>query len=172
MSAAGTTARVRREQRRAALSRSLRDALDAAGCSHTEAGALVGVDRSTVDRWADAHDVLSISVADLAALPLSVRRALVGEVTPELALVELPSVGADLGCDLAHATEAHRESAEAVAVALAAVADGHVSADEGARLVAECDQAISALLRLRALGQTAVRERVIAARRPLRAVGR
>lgn len=167
------TARVRREERRAAVSVSLARALDAEGLSVREAAALMGCDESLVRRYADPHESAGISAADLAALPLSVRRALVAEhLAPGHDLVALPAASGDLGCDLAHATEAHRESSEAVSVALAALSDGHVTAAEGAQLVRECDEAIATLLRLRALGQTAVRERVIAVRRPLRAVGR
>lgn len=173
MSAAGTTARVRREQRRAALGASLHAAVDRIGMSHGEAAALIGVDRSTFDRWADAHDALSISVADLAALPLEVRRALITEhVAPEHDLVERGAAASDLGCDLAHVRAVVREAAQATDVGLDAIADGHITADEGAMLVAHSDRLIAAAQRLRALGGRVMRARAITVQSACRAVGR
>lgn len=167
------TARVRREERRAAVSTSLARALDAEGLSLRETAAILGCDEHLVRRYADAHEPTALSVADLAALPLGVRRALITEhVAPEHDLVERGTAASDLGCDLAHVRAVVREAAHATDVGLDAIADGHITADEGATLVAHSDRLIAAALRLRALGQSAIRERAIAVRRPLRAVGR
>lgn len=167
------TARVRREERRAAVSVSLARALDAEGLSLRETATILGCDESLVRRYADAHEATALSVADLAALPLGVRRALVAEhVAPEHDLVERGAAAPDLGCDLAHVRALMRDSAHAADVGLAAVADGHITADEGAQLVAAADAVSAAAARLRALGRDAMRERVIGVRRPLRAVAR
>lgn len=165
------TARVRREERRAAVSASLARALDAEGLSLRETAAILGCDESLVRRYADAHEPTALSVADLAALPVGVRRALILEhVAPGHDLVEHAAVAPDLGCDLAHIRAVIRESARATDVALDAIADGHITADEGAALVAHSDRLIAEAVRLRALGQSAIRERVVGVRRPLRAV--
>lgn len=166
------TARVRREERRAAVSVSLARALETEGLSLRETATILGCDEHLVRRYADAHEPTALSVADLSALPLGVRRALVVEhVVPGHDLVERGVEASDLGCDLAHVRAIVREAAEASDVALAAIADGHITADEGAQLVAHSNRLIAAALRMRARGQSAIRERAVPVRRPLRAVG-
>lgn len=144
------TARVRREERRASLALALRKALDEAALSQREAGALVGVDEACVRRWVDAHEPLTITVSDLAALPVEVRIAVVVHE---------------------HALEVQRSGAAALSEQLAAIADGSIDAAEGARIERAVDEAIAALGRVREVARRAQRERSIPAR-TLRAVGR
>jgi transcriptional regulator with XRE-family HTH domain len=163
---------VRREERRASLGASLQQALDACGMSQAEAAALIGVDASTLGRWADRHDSLSISVADLAALPVSVRVALVlSELLPGHVVVREPE-GVDAGCDLRQSAAALRASSEASACALDAWADGRMTRGEAAPVVDACDRAIALLVAVRQRAELASREGVIAMRTQLRAVAR
>lgn len=136
-----------------------------------EAAALIGVDEKLVRRWLDPHEGQSVAVADLAALPEDVRVAVVrADLLPGHAIVREPVASADLGCDITHALEVQRASAAALSEQLAAISDGHITADEGARIEARVDEAIAALARVREVARSAQRERVVVARTPLRAV--
>lgn len=164
------TARVRREERRASLGASLRTALDLVGMSQAEAAALVGVDPSTFGRWADAHDPLSISVSDLAALPVEVRIAIVRrELLADHIVVPEPA-GLDEGCDLRQAAEAMRAASEVAASALDAWADGRMTRGEAEPLVERCNRAIALFVAVRERAELAAREGVIGVRAPLRVV--
>lgn len=166
------TARVRREERRASLALALRKALDEAGVSQREAATLVGVDEACVRRWVDAHDPLTITVSDLAALPVEVRIAVVvHELLPGHVVVREGKGGTDLGDDLEHALEMQRSGATVLSEQLAAIADGSIDAAEGARIERAVDEAIAALGRVREVARRAQRERSIPAR-TLRSVGR
>ena len=166
------TARVRREERRASLALALRKALDEAALSQREAGALVGVDEASVRRWVDPHDPLTITVSDLAALPVEVRIAVVvHELLPGHIVVREGKASTDLGDDLEHALEMQRSGAAVLSEQLAAIADDSIDADEGARIERAADEAIAALGRVREVARRAQRERSIPAR-TLRAVGR
>lgn len=72
----------------------------------------------------------------------------------------LPSAGAS-GDDLRSLATAQREAADVVAQGLEALADGHVTRSEGARLERECDEALAALLAIRELARRAQVEGVI-----------
>lgn len=168
------TARVRREERRATLGASLREALDAHGLSQREAAALIGVDESLLRRWADAHDPLSISVADLAALPPDVRVAIVQrELLPGHVVVRSPDP-ATLECDLRQAATLVRSASDAAAKAIDAWADGHMTRAEALEVCAAVDVAMAHLVAMRERALLAMREGVIGrARAPhLRAVER
>jgi hypothetical protein len=166
------TARVRREERRASLALALRKALDETGVSQREAATLVGVDEACVRRWVDAHEPLTITVSDLAALPVEVRIAVVvHELLPGHVVVREGKGGTDLGDDLEHALEMQRSGATVLSEQLAAIADGSIDAAEGARIERAVDEAIAALGRVREVARRAQRERSIPAR-TLRAVGR
>ena len=77
-----------------------------------------------------------------------------------LAVVALPSAGAS-GDDLRSLATAQREASEAITAALLAVADGHITRSEGAKLESECDEAIARLLAVRERARLAQREGVI-----------
>jgi len=122
--------------------------------------------QSRVSALSDSRSEHRLRIHEAAALP-PVAAVAIAEfvVGPAYLIVETPSAGEDLGDDMQHAIEAHREANEAVHEALAACADGHITAEEGARLEREGLEAVRALLRLVELGRRAQRERVIAARR-------
>lgn len=134
--------------------------------SAASTAARLGCSASRVSQYVDAHHDATIRIHEAAALP-PVAAVAIAEfvVGPAYLVVEAPSASEDLGDDMRHAIEAHRESNEAVGEALAACADGHITAEEGARLEREGLEAVRALLRLVELGRRAQRERVIAARR-------
>lgn len=139
----------------------LRAGLDA--CEATRAQLAAGIDCSParLAQYVDPGDDATICVARAALLPDPARVALAQHVAGErFALVELPHV--ETGREaIVEALAAQRETSEALAAHLVAIADGIVTRDEGARLVREVDEAIRELLRLRALGEAAVREGVV-----------
>jgi hypothetical protein len=139
----------------------LRHGLDA--CEATRAQLAAGIDCSParLAQMVDAGDDATICVARAALLPDPARVAVAQYVAGErFAVVELPHV--ETGREaIVEALAAQRETSEALAAHLVAIADGIVTRDEGARLVREVDEAIRELMRLRALGEAAVREGVV-----------
>lgn len=157
------TARVRREERRAASAGNLSHALSASDVPVREAAALVGVDEKLVRRWCDPHEGQSISVADLAALPESVRVEVVrADLLPGHVVVRAPSGAGSLECDLRHAAAAARDAADAAATAMEAWADGHMTRSEAEPVIARCDAVIERFYAMRERASLAMREGVIA----------
>jgi hypothetical protein len=153
---------VRREERRAASAESLRRALDASGVAVREAGALIGVDEKLVRRWLDPHEGQSVSVADLAALPIEVRIAVVrADLLPGHVIVRETSPSDAGAASIAAHVAAQRETSEALTAHLEAIADGHITRAEGASLERELDEAIARLVALREHARQAQREGVI-----------
>lgn len=84
----------------------------------------------------------------------------VGRDRAGLAVVALPEASSESD-DLRSVAETQREAADVVAQGLEALADGHVTRSEGARLERECDEALAALLAIRELARRAQVEGVI-----------
>jgi len=138
-----------------------------AACEGTRAQLAASLDcgASRLAQMADAHDDATICVARAALLPDPARVALAQHVAGErYTLVELGESD-DLGDDMRHAVELQRTSSGALAAQLEAIADGHITAAEGAAIEAASDALLAATLRVRAVAQRAQRERVIATRR-------
>jgi len=123
--------------------------------------------------WADAinvstthldncvHGTKALHVADAMLAPEAVRLALAQLLAGDgHAIVELPT-STDQSDDFRLIATVQRESGEAISATLEAIADGRIGADEGARLVKECDEAIASLLAVRERGRSAVRNRVV-----------
>lgn len=103
-----------------------------------------------------------LPVAWLPQLPPSVLRPLLESLASRLgcALTDLPEEGAG-GCDAATLAALVRAAADVTGRYAQAVADGRLSAPEGAILIREVNEAIRVLLRVRGRAELAVRERVI-----------
>lgn len=80
------------------------------------------------------------------------------------AVVELPATSTESD-DLRAIADTQREASEAITAGLLAIADGHITRSEGAKLERECDEAIARLLAVRERARLAQREGVIAIRR-------
>ncbi len=121
----------------------------------------LGITRQRVDQMFGLDDDAQISVADACALPEPIRRALAAELIGEGAFIaELPLSDAS-STDLALIAKTQRHTARAVCTALEGLADGHITAAEGADLERDCNAAIASLLTTRELGRRAQRERVV-----------
>lgn len=101
------------------------------------------------------------TIGFLYRLPQAMRSAIAEDLAgPGYALVELPEA-TKTSDDLHALATAQRESGEAIAHGLDAMADGHLTRAEGVRVEAECDEAIAALLTIRERARLAQREGVI-----------
>jgi hypothetical protein len=130
--------------------------------------ATIGVTRQRIDQWLALDDDAQVSVADACSLPQPMRLAAAQLIAGDAyQLAELPAADVDAS-DLELVMRAQRESGDVIATHLAALRDGRMCRAEGAQLERECDEAISALLTVRARAQQAQREVVIGM--PLRAV--
>lgn len=143
-----------------------RAAFDSLPETQAQLAARLDTARSRVSALSDSRSEHRLRIHEAAALP-PVAAVAIAEfvVGPAYLVVEAPSAVADLGDDMQHAIEAHREASEAVHEALSACADGHITAEEGARIEREGLEAVRALMRLVELGRRAQRERVVATRR-------
>lgn len=128
----------------------------------------IGISREYIDRCVSGDKQLH--AADLLFAPGPVLVAFC-----KLALgagrgvVDMPA-GLDAKDDLALVIATSRETTGAVNEMLSCIADGHMTAAEGAKLEREADEAIAALLSVRERARMAQRERVLGTT-GLRAVG-
>jgi hypothetical protein len=146
----------------------LRRAMDACGLSCDSLAFWLLTTKSRVERAQSTTYPDTLPLRDVLGLPPIALRVVVDALATQLGLtvVELPTLS-EMREFLSLATSAHRESAEAVAETLDAVADGHVTRAEGARIEERCDRAIAFFMRIREEARRAQREGVIG----LRAVG-
>jgi len=159
------TARVEREEKKAAISEALDLALRSNRLTQAAIAETLGVSETMVAEWCKPEKPRAITVADAARLPEPARMAMAIEVAgPGHAVGKLPAA-ASSGDDLRAIANVQRECADVVARHLDAMADGRLSRAEGAELEREVDQAIAALLAVKLRAQQAQRELVIAFRR-------
>lgn len=121
--------------------------------------AALGKSRQRIDDVCDLGDDAQLSVRDLLAYPEPIRHALAALIVGDgYVIAALPAADAcpdDLSLLAAHV----RETSAAQIALVEAMADGTVSADEGARLVATSERVLSVSATVRALGQRALASR-------------
>jgi hypothetical protein len=160
-----------RERRKSIVARSLSRALAAVGASQSMVAATLGLSTTGFARLLDGEANHALTVADALGLPPLVRRHIADLLAESLGcvLAEVPAaVGAET--DLALAIDAQRETHEALAAHLSAIADGHITRAEAVGLQREVRQAQSRLAAIAQLAERALREGVVGTR--LRAVGK
>lgn len=160
------TPRIEREQRKADSSDRLDRLLREHDVTQASVALDLGVGETMVAEWCKPEKPRSMPFADALGLPEVVRRALAQDlVGAEYAIVALPSQTEAAGSDLLAIARVQREAGDVISQHLSALADGHMSAAEGAALEREVDEAIGALLTVRERARQAQRERVVALRR-------
>lgn len=109
-----------------------------------------GTTQQKVSHWLSPKSALLPSIARVRLFPKEMaRRSLSWAGEPHnLAVVEMPKV-VGTADELRAIATAQRETSEAIAHGLDAMADGHITPAEGARLEKECDEAIAAFLVIR-----------------------
>lgn len=149
--AASTTARERREARKAEAARSLAFDLAAHDVTQREVAEATGVGDQIVQRWCDRERAESMPLADVEALPR--------EVAVEQIRRTADAVGYDLvprrkhetvEDDLQHLADLSTEQSELVAHFARVIADGQVTAAEAEAGIRECDDVLSLVESLRA----------------------
>lgn len=135
-------------------------AIERAGMTVTETARAMGVPRN---RLSEAlHGRRCFAAEHLERLPVAVLAPIVARLAERcgFGLVDLPT--ADVVTSSARAlARVAKESADVVSVYAESLADGHMCAAEGARIDAECEQAIRAFRAVQLQARSAVRERVI-----------
>lgn len=160
-----------RERRKNIVARALSRALAVVGASQSMVAATLGLSPTGFARLLDGESSHALTVADAIGLPPLVRRHIADLLAESLGcvLAEVPAaVGAET--DLALAIDAQRETHEALAAHLSAIADGHITRAEAVELRREVAQAQSRLAAIGQLAERALREGVVGTR--LRAVAR
>jgi hypothetical protein len=155
------------EARKREAARMVRRALDAEDASHSVVAVNLGIrDPSKFSKMIAENGERHLPFHQVLGLPPNVLRHILGEVadTLGLAVVELPGEPSTAD-DLRMLARAQRETGDAVASGLDAMADGHITRSEGAKIEAECDEAIAAFLVLRERARQAQREGVVGLRR-------
>lgn len=152
------------EQYRARLRAQVRDATRTAmeACAPNARSvwaAVLGITHGLLDRAIARDGDKALHVADALAAPQAVRHALAALIVGDgYVIAALPAADAcpdDLSLLAAHV----RETSAAQIALVEAMADGTVSADEGARLVATSERVLSVSATVRALGQRALASR-------------
>lgn len=125
----------------------------------------VGVCRQRVDQYLALDSGVHIPAALVPFLPKPMRRAVTAATLAEDEMIsELPGA-VEAADDWRLVAAAQRESGQAITAMLEAIADGRVTATEGATLDRECTEAVAALLGIRERARGAMRERVVGIRR-------
>lgn len=129
-----------RRDGRARASVLLGAAIEAAQSSHEAAGRALDVHRSAVQHWADPEHPAALTLGDALVLPRSVARALLTAALRELderpaAAVSTETLALRLGA----------EAGDVLRAALAAVADGHLDANERKALRRELGDVLTAV---------------------------
>jgi len=128
----------------------------------------VGVSRQRVDQWMALDHDANMPAALISFLPKPMRLAAMHEMmSADEAITDLP-VATEAADDWRLVASAQRETGQAITAMCDAVADGRITATEGASLERECTEGIASLLGIRERARAAQRERVIG----LRAVSR
>lgn len=120
---------------------------------------------------ADPEHDATLCVARASMLPAPAARRVAGWIAGEACVViELPTCDLeDVALDLQLAARAQRSSADAVATVLDGLADGHIDAQEAARIEAACDRLVRDALSLREVARRVKRERGVVLQMPGRA---
>ena len=141
------------------------EALDAEGSSRAIVAAHLGVSERELGRCTSTSSGRHMPLGHVLGLPPAVVVRIAGRMVEPLgkAIVDLPKTSATSD-ELRALATAQRETAEAIAHGLDAMADGHMTRAEGARVEQECDEAIAALLVIRDRARLAQREGVIGLR--------
>lgn len=120
-----------------------------------------GISRQRVDQYLALDHDANISAALVAFLPRPIQAAVVAvQIGDGQAVCELPEA-VESADDWHLVARAVAETAEPVRAYAEAIADGTVTAKEGAPIIEKCNAAISVLLGVRARGAAAVRERSV-----------
>lgn len=160
------TARVIREERRAAVSDRLADLLREHDVSQAHVAAEAGVGETTVAEWCNRDKPRSISIADALALPERVRVELASLLLGDRFLVvERPAADRGAG-DFAMAAEMMGEAAKLAQHCAASFADGRVDRAEGAQGRPLAMRVARLALGAAQVFEAAVREGVIGLVRP------
>lgn len=139
-------------------------ALTAHGTNVAALALTLGVSATRIGEWRAPEQDRHLSVADASRLPPLVRLVIAEHVAgPGYVVAELPAADAHVSDDLALAARTQRETAEAVAKHLTAIADGRYDRAEGVELEREVNEAIAALLTVRETARRAIREGVVGA---------
>lgn len=130
--------------------------------------AALGKSRQRIDDVCDLGDDAQLSVRDLLAYPEPIRHALAQLVVGEGHCIASVPEAVETPDDLALLSRLVRESNAAVEALMSAIADGRISADEGAKIVDACQRSLAVTATVRQLGERAVKARLLGVR--LRAV--
>lgn len=154
-----------RQKRRVEACAIVARAIEAAQDSRPVVAARMDIAPTELGRLVDPTSGRMFPLEHALALDVGAYRVLLEQLASRtgLAVVELPSAASTTD-DLRALAVAQRETAEAIAHGLDAMADGHMTRTEGARVEKECDEAIAALLVIRERARLAQREGVIGLR--------
>jgi hypothetical protein len=170
---ASAPSQVARAQRRADTSAFLARVFLAHELGATDVERCTGVPRQHVAAWLDRDDARAMPLADATALPERTRLVVAEHIAgPGHVVVRLPSATAHPGDDLRLAARAQREASDAVAVLLDALADGHITAQEGAELRTRAEALLATVATVLELAREAEREGVVSIERARRAGAR
>ena len=141
-------------------------AIDESTTSRPVVAAQLEISPQDLRRVCDPTTGRAVPLEHVLGLPDDAYRAVVEALADRagLGVVALPEASSESD-DLRSVAETQREASEAITAALLAVADGHITRSEGAKLESECDEAIARLLAVRERARLAQREGVIAIRR-------
>lgn len=151
MSRPSTPARVAREEMRVEVSAAFSRALDSHGISQTDIAIGTGADDAIVQRWGDRSKKEVPGIADVPGIARADRRVAMDLLTWAAAKIGarvVDAVDATASSLLAAVTASVRESGEAHAVTLEAVADGQLSDVELRRIADESREGASRLIAL------------------------
>jgi len=144
------TAKQDREDAREWVSRLIASIPQDAGVSYSAMARSLTINHQRVSKMADVnYPTVNVTVADVVCLP-PVARVVIVRALAELCgctLVANPDMDSP-NEDLRMIADAHRETAETIALALASCADGRVSVDEAVAIKREAKQGMAALARI------------------------
>lgn len=127
----------------------------------------LGVTHQRIDQVCALDDDAQLSFAAACAYPEPIRDALGQMLVGEgKAIVSLPLADrVHAADDMTLVGKLQRDTSWAVSVLIDVLADGHITAAEGAKLEEACNAALAPILTARELGRRAQRERVVSIRR-------